>query len=184
MRAVMIVVIGTLLAARGAAGQTETSPANPMSQSIRNTWNTAKANIRESAEQMPESDYSFKPVDSVRTFGQIIAHVAGANYEICSAAKGEKTPFTEDHFETTAKTKAEIVKAMTDSIAYCDAAYAALTDANASEMVSTPGSTRQRPRVGPLVGNIGHVDEHYGNLVTYFRIKGMVPPSTARETKK
>jgi uncharacterized damage-inducible protein DinB len=184
MRAVMIVVIGTFLVATSAAGQTGSSPTNPMSQYIRNMWNTAKANIRESAEQMPESDYGFKPVDSVRTFGQIIAHVAEANYEICSVAKGEKTPFPEDHFETTAKTKAEIVKAVTDSIAYCDTAYEALTDANASEMVSTPGSTRTRPRVGPLVNNIGHVDEHYGNLVTYFRIKGMVPPSTARETKK
>ena len=79
--------------------------------------------MRGSAEQMPEADYAFKPTEQVRTFGQILAHVAGANYVFCSAAKAEKSPFTEDHFEKSATTKAAIVKALSDSIAYCDAAY-------------------------------------------------------------
>ena len=64
--------------------------ANPISQAIKQAWDDAKGNLQASADQMPDADYAFKPVDSVRTFGQILAHVAGANYVFCSAAKGEK----------------------------------------------------------------------------------------------
>jgi uncharacterized damage-inducible protein DinB len=129
---------------------------------------------------MPEEHYGFKPVEGVRTFGAILAHVAGASYVFCAAAKGEKGPFTEDHFETTATTKAAIVKATNDAIAYCDEAFTALTDATAGQMVASPFGSGQVPRANPLIGQIGHDNEHYGNLVTYFRIKGMVPPSSKR----
>ena len=190
MRVVVVaVVMSSLLAAASAAGQTPAgqtagTSANPVSQALRNAWNSAKRNISESAEQMPEAKYGFKPVDSVKTFGEILAHVAGASYDYCSLAKGEAAPFDEDHFEKTAKTKAEIQKAVNDAIAYCDAAYTSLTDQTIAAMVSRPGSTRQSPRASPLVGNIGHTNEHYGNLVTYFRLNGMVPPSTARTMKQ
>ena len=159
---------------------TAAQTADPVSQSIRQAWDGAKVNLRQSAELMPESDYSFKPVDTVRTFGQILAHVAGANYEFCSAARGEKSPFSEDHFEKNAKTKADIVKAVNDSVAYCDAALKMLTDRTAGEAVAMPFGMGNRPRASALIGNTVHVQEHYGNLVTYFRIKGMVPPSSRR----
>jgi uncharacterized damage-inducible protein DinB len=164
-----------LLASPVAAQSTD-----PISQAIRQAWNDAKGNLQQSAELMPEPDYSFKPTESVRTFGQILAHVAGANYEFCAAAKGEKSPFSEDHFEKNAKTKAEIVKAVTDSIAYCDIAFKALTDRTAADSVTMPFGMSARSRAAALIGNTGHVQEHYGNLVTYFRIKGMVPPSSRR----
>jgi uncharacterized damage-inducible protein DinB len=158
-------------------------PPGPITTSrvIQNAWNSAKRNIVESADQMPEENYAFKPVDGVRTFGQILAHVAGTNYVYCSAAKGEKSPHAEDEFEKTATTKGAIVKALADSVAYCDAAYAAATDASNLEMVTPPFGRGQTARLSPLLGNITHNVEHYGNLVTYFRIKGMVPPSTKRE---
>jgi uncharacterized damage-inducible protein DinB len=162
-------------AAKGAAS------ANPISDAIRSEWAGVKRNIAESAAQMPEENYGFKPTPDVRTFGQILAHVAGASYEFCAAAKGEaKSPFAEDAFEKTATTKAAIVKATTDAIAYCDTAYAAVTDANAGQLVRSAFGTGQVPRTAPLVGQIGHDNEHYGNLVTYFRLKGMVPPSSKR----
>jgi uncharacterized damage-inducible protein DinB len=183
MRLVITVFSGCLMMSSFAAAQTPAAPADPVSQSIRNAWNGAKLNFRESAELMPEDKYGFKPNDSVKSFGAILAHVAGANYEYCSSAKGEATPFSEDHFEQTAKTKAEIVKAVNDAIAYCDAAYTSLTDQTLATMVSRPGSTRQSPRVSPLIGNIAHTNEHYGNLVTYFRLNNMVPPSTARQSR-
>ena len=154
---------------------------NPVSDGIRSSWNGAKRNINESAEQMPEEHYGFKPVDSVRTFGQILAHVAGASYVFCASAKGEKSPFAEDYFEKIEKTKAAIVKAVADSHAYCDGAYTALTDATAGQMVNNPFGTGQGSRAAQLIGNVGHDNEHYGNLVTYFRIKGMVPPSSKRQ---
>jgi uncharacterized damage-inducible protein DinB len=158
-----------------AGAQTPAPSADPISQSIRNAWTSAKRNITESATQMPEADYAFKPVDTVRSFGAILAHIAGANYIFCAPARNEKPAYEEDHFEKTAKTKAEVLKALNDSIAYCDAAYTALTDRTAGEMISNDTARAQR-----LIANAGHLQEHYGNLVTYFRIKGMVPPSSRR----
>ncbi len=151
-----------------------------ISSAVKKAWAGAKQNIAESAEQMPEADYGFKPVDSVRTFGEILAHVAGANYVFCAGATGEKPPHAEDAFEKTAKTKADISKALNDSIAYCDAKYNALTDASALKIVDLPFGMGKNAAVYPLLLNTGHVNEHYGNLVTYFRIKGMVPPSSKR----
>jgi uncharacterized damage-inducible protein DinB len=127
---------------------------------------------------MPEKDYSFRPVDTVRTFGQILAHVAGANYVFCSAAKGEKSPHAEAEFEKSATTRAQIIKALNESIAYCDTAYAALDDKRAGETIDLAFGMGKGARVLPLIQNTGHLQEHYGNLVTYFRVKGMVPPSS------
>jgi uncharacterized damage-inducible protein DinB len=175
----MVVMVGLLIVPLPADAQTGTG-SNPISQAIRNSWNGAKRNLTQSADLMSEADYAFRPVDQVRTFGQIVAHVAGANYVFCSAARGEKTPFSEDHFETTAKTKAEIVKALADSLAYCDVAYTALTDATAGASITMPFGSGSGARAAALMNNTGHLIEHYGNLVTYFRIKGIVPPSSRR----
>jgi uncharacterized damage-inducible protein DinB len=164
-----------------AFGVTSAAAQNPISDSIRNQWNGVKRNIKESAEQMPEANYSFKPTPDVRSFGEILAHVAGASYVFCSAAKGEKSPFDEEHFEKNAKTRDAIVKATSDAIAYCDTAFSALTDATAGQMIAAPFGSNQIPRTAALVGQIGHDNEHYGNLVTYFRLKGMVPPSSKRQ---
>ena len=154
---------------------------NPVSDSLRSSWGGAKRNIKESAEQMTEANYSFKPSPDVRSFGEILAHVAGASYMFCAAAKGEKSPFAEEAFEKTATTKAAIVKVTNDAIAYCDGAYAAATDATLGQMVANPFGSGQVPRANALIGQIGHDNEHYGNLVTYFRLKGMVPPSSKRQ---
>jgi uncharacterized damage-inducible protein DinB len=154
--------------------------ANPISDGIRSQWTGAKRNLQQSAEMMPEASYDYRPVDGVRNFGEILAHVAGASYVFCAAAKGEKAPFAEDHFEKSAKTRAEIIKATADAIAYCDGAFTALTDASAAQMVQEPFGQGQTTRTAVLVGNLGHINEHYGNLVTYFRINGIVPPSSRR----
>jgi uncharacterized damage-inducible protein DinB len=180
MRAGIVFTLLLITAGTLPAQDRGTDTANPVSQAIRNSWKNAKRNITESAEQMAEADYSFRPVDSVRTFGQILAHVAGASYVYCSGARREKSPFSEGDFEKTATTKAAIVKALGDSIAYCDAAFDALTDASAGELVANPFGEGQFARATALLNNTNHLNEHYGNLVTYFRIKGMVPPSSRR----
>lgn len=154
--------------------------ANPVATGLRDMWNGAKRNITESADLMTEANYSFKPVDSVRTFGQILAHLAGANYVICAAAKGEKSPHAEDAFEKSATTRAQIIKAVADSHAYCDGAFAAGDDKRLGEPIEMPFGMGKGARATALVMNIGHVNEHYGNLVTYFRLKGIVPPSSRR----
>ena len=152
---------------------------NPVSDAIREGWTGAKRNLTRAGDAMPEAKFSFKPVDTVRTYGQIIAHVAGANYIFCAAARGEKAPYAEDHFEKSATTKAAILKALADSVAYCDAAYTGLDDRKAAEMVAAPFGSGKSARASALMGNTGHLQEHYGNLVTYLRINGIVPPSSA-----
>ena len=97
----------------------------------------------------------------------------------CAAARGEKAPYAEDSFEKSATTPAAIVKALQDSIAYCDAAYAALDDRKAAEIVDGPFGGGKEARAAALMGNTGHIQEHYGNLVTYLRINGLMPPSSA-----
>ena len=161
------------------AQQKPAPPANPITQALREAWSGAKNNFRRSADVMPEAKYNFKPVDTVRTFGAILAHVAGASYEFCSAAKGEKTPHAEGEFEESAKTKAAIVKALDGAIAYCDEVYKTLDDTKAAQIVAGAFGGPPGARAANLIGNTNHFNEHYGNLVTYLRINGLVPPSSA-----
>jgi uncharacterized damage-inducible protein DinB len=187
MRLTVINILVTLLAApalaqSGRAGQGPSQPQDAGALLVRlaqGAWGGAKRNIVESAEQMPEASYGFKPADNVRTFGQVLAHVADSNYFYCARSKGEAPPVPDGTLEKTAATKAAIVKALAESVAYCDAVYASLTAASAGEMVKA--GNNQIPRVQPLFSNASHNVEHYGNLVTYFRMKNMVPPSTKRE---
>ena len=151
---------------------------NPITQALRNTWSEAKTNVRRSADVMPEAKYTYKPVDGVRTYGAILAHLAGAAYEFCAAAKDEKPPFTEAGVEKSATTKAAIVKALDGAIAYCDDVYKTLDDAKAAQMGPGAFGGPQAARAQNLIGNTGHFQEHYGNLVTYLRINGLVPPSS------
>jgi uncharacterized damage-inducible protein DinB len=178
MRTSMLVLILAAIGGGPALAQPAPAAGGATSQAVREDWGRAIRNLRESADQMPADGYAFKPVDTVRTFGQVIAHVAGVNYIYCGAAISDKTPRQEDAIEKGATTKDAIVKALGESIAYCDKAYAALTDATAGQQVDLPFNQGKGPGISLLLGNISHVNEHYGNLVTYFRIKGMVPPSS------
>src|SRR5687768_11380161 len=107
-------ITALLVAIAGAASLDAQTPgagmADPIAAAVRAGWDGAKRNFSQAAEAVPESDYGFRPVSTVRTFGQIVAHVAGANYVICSAAKGEKAPFEEETFEKSATTRAQIIK--------------------------------------------------------------------------
>ena len=177
--ACLIVTLALVIPAALAAQQKPAAPdANPITTSLRSAWNGAKRNVRRSADVMPEAKYSFKPVDSVRTFGALLAHVAGASYEFCAAAKGEKTPHAEDEFEKSARTKADIVKALDGAIAYCDEVYKTLDDKRAAQIVGGAFGGPQGAVAANLIGNTNHFNEHYGNIVTYLRINGLVPPSS------
>lgn len=174
MHAVRVAAVGLAIALPLSA----TAQSNPITQALRNTWSEAKTNVRRSADAMPEAKYNFKPVETVRSYGAILAHLAGASYEFCAAAKGEKPPFTEAGVEKSATTKAAIVKALDGAIAYCDEVYKTLDDAKAAQMVAGAFGGPQSARAQNLIGNTGHFQEHYGNLVTYLRINGLVPPSS------
>jgi uncharacterized damage-inducible protein DinB len=146
---------------------------------------TIRRNIAEAADAMPASDYPFKAAPQVRSFAQLIGHIVNANFFFCSQARGEAMP-SATNFEQ-AVDKAALVKGLSESLAYCDAAYAATTDANFGQLVTLAGPStteKQASRGSVLVFNTTHNNEHYGNLVVYLRLKGHVPPSTARAQQK
>jgi uncharacterized damage-inducible protein DinB len=128
-----------------------------------------------SAETMPAEHYSFKPADDVRTFGEVLGHVANAQYLFCSAAMGQSRPEVAD-VEKTMSTKEEILPALKEAFAYCDKAYAMLTMENAGDKLKF--FRGERARIGILNFNTGHTYEHYGNMATYMRMKGQVPASS------
>ena len=130
--------------------------------------------IERAAEKMPEAEYAFQPDPASRSFGQILGHVADAGYLFCSAVLGENNPAP--GVEKTKTTKAELTSALHDAFTYCNRAYDQLTDAGANETVKAFGG--ERNKLGVLWFNASHNLEHYGNLVVYMRLKGIVPPST------
>jgi uncharacterized damage-inducible protein DinB len=152
--------------------------ANPLSASAKMMYGMTKNDLLKSAQEMPEADYSFKPVSTVRSFGELVGHVADAQYEFCSAVVGDgKQP---PGIEKSKTSKADLIQALQDAFAYCDPAYNTLTDAHATEMVKFFG--RDLPKLAVLNFNIGHNMEHYGNMITYLRIKGLVPPSSQKQS--
>jgi uncharacterized damage-inducible protein DinB len=141
-------------------------------------WEDVTGYLVQSAKDMPEEQYSFKPTPAVRSFGELIGHVAGAQNMFCAIAHGEKPP-AEDAVEKAATTKDALVKALQASNDNCRRAYAQ-SDADASGMVNVFG--RQQSRLYVLMMNATHDNEHYGNVVTYMRMNGMVPPSSRPRT--
>lgn len=138
-------------------------------------YTVAKGNLVKAAEQMSEENYAFKATPEVRSFGQLVGHVANANYMICAMALGETNPNATDFEKTT--TKAGLVQAIKDSFTYCDKAYA-MPDATGMQEATIFGMKTNK--MGILSFNSGHDMEHYGNIVTYMRLKGLVPPSSQR----
>ena len=150
------------------------SAENPLSAGTKGLYMMAKTNVTRAAEKMPPENYAFKPTDDVRSFGQVVGHVADANYMFCSAVLGEKPPVS--GIEKGKTSKDDLVQALKDSFSYCDKAYDGMTDAAAAQMVKFFGQDRAKLTI--LSFNVIHDYEHYGNIVTYMRLKGLVPPSS------
>jgi hypothetical protein len=125
---------------------------------------------------MPEADYGFKPSPDVRTFAQQMAHVADDQYNLCAPARGETRKAAYRAIEMSLSKKADLLPALRDAFAYCDAAYDSLTDTN-----GTQPAAQDRNRFSMLNWNLWHTWEHYGNLVVYLRMKGIVPPSSEKK---
>jgi uncharacterized damage-inducible protein DinB len=171
------VVLSVAFAASAFAQAPKPAPsANPLVDGAKMDYRMVKTYVTKSAEQVPENLYAYKPTPEVRTFGQLFGHVAEENYAICAAAAGEKPPVA--NVEKTLSAKADLVKALTDSFAYCDKVFESLTDANASTMANFFG--RPMAKLSIMTFNSSHDNEHYGNLVTYMRLNKMVPPSSQR----
>ena len=179
-RAALILALAAGLPAGALAQQPATrraaAPADAGITALRTNWQQVTANIVKSAEEFAEADYAYRPVATVRTVGEMIGHVAGSQFSICAAALGDPAR-AEDAVEKSATTKAALVKALKESTDYCGRAYAQ-TAAAAGARTQLFGQSV--PRMNALALNAVHNGEHYGNLVTYMRMKGIVPPSSRR----
>jgi len=184
MRNTILAVLFACLLAIPAAAQSgqKDSPTDPMSTWLRNIYKGNRNNIARAAEKMPEQNYGMRPgpQKEVRTYGQLIGHLANFNYMWCSQAKGEKNPNEGNDFEKVTS-KAGLVKAINAAFAYCDGVYDSLTDASGMQMIQVTqedGRQQRVLRMSQLLLNVFHNNEHYGNIVTYLRIKSIVPPSS------
>jgi uncharacterized damage-inducible protein DinB len=172
-------VIGAAALSLHGAGASAQSP-SPFIDGIKTQYGIVKGYLAKTIEKVPEDILAFKPTPEVRNFGQIVGHVADAQFMICAAAAGEKPP--QGDIEKTATTKAALSKALAESTAYCDKILGGMTDKQGMEPVAKfffPNQTR----ASVLAFNVAHGYEHYGNLVTYMRLNKIVPPSSEAPTK-
>ena len=175
-----ILAIAIVLAA-AMNGPLQGQAGNPLSAGAKRTFGVIKGYITKAAAKMPEEHYAFKPTPEVRSFGQIVGHIADANYGFCATAAGEKPPIGGFEpgtvsIEKTKTSKADLEKALADSFAYCDKIHASMTDSAGAATVKL--FTGDMPKLSVLEFNTHHDFEHYGNIVTYMRLKGLVPPSS------
>jgi uncharacterized damage-inducible protein DinB len=154
-----------------------TPPANPITASEKGFYAFVGGAVVAAAEKMPEENYSFKPTPEVRTFGQIVGHVADASYMFCSQAMGEANPAK--NIEKTKTSKADLVTALKDGVAYCNKAFDSMTDTKGSQLVKFFNFDLAKLTLFSI--NTAHTDEHYGNMVTYLRLKGIVPPTSENQ---
>jgi DinB family protein len=151
--------------------------------SLQRGYANLKMNLTQEAEKMSEADYSFKPgsTPEARTFAQVIAHVAQAQFGQCSGVKGVPNPMQGKNLEQELKTKAEVTKALADSFAICDDAFASTTDENAVQFIRQ--GPNEATRAAALYGVLVHGNEMYGTGAVYLRSKNLVPPSTERASQ-
>ena len=170
------ILLFTLLTFTGAAGAQEMAHEHHHATgiaAIQPLYERVKDLYTRSAEQSPESFFAYRPTADVRSFGQLLGHVINEHYVFCAAALGEDDPNSTDFEKTTSK--GELTDALAASFTYCDRAYA-MSETRAMEETTVFGMSGSRLWV--LIFNVTHDSEHYGNVVTYMRMKGMVPPSS------
>jgi hypothetical protein len=178
----LLAVMAAVMLGPTAHAQRGPGPGEPIgiAAGFQAAYAAVKRNITQSAELVPEAGYGLKPstMEDMKTYGQVIGHVADAQFNQCSGALGMPNPNQGNSFEAAGRTRAEILKGLADSFALCDKAFEALTDANAGEML-TGGRGGPRARAATLLGVIAHGNEMYGIYTVYQRSQNIVPPSTA-----
>jgi len=146
-----------------------TMASNPLTTTLSIFRSNMQDKIMKSADAMPESKYSYRPTKEVRSFAEILNHVADISYTLCSNVKGEANPAS-----ATAKvSKTEIMAYLKGSFDYCDGVYSGFTDAHLNDPADFFGVKTNKMFILTQVGN--HDALHYGNLVTYLRINGLEP---------
>ena len=167
-----VVALNLTLASLAKAQQGMPNPimaSNPLTTTISIFRSNMQDKIMKSADAMPESKYSYRPTKDVRSFAEILNHVADISYTLCSNVKGAANPAA-----ATAKvSKTEIMAYLKGAFGYCDGVYSGFTDAHLNDPADFWGTKTNKMFILTQVGN--HDALHYGNLVTYLRLNGLVP---------
>jgi uncharacterized damage-inducible protein DinB len=153
--------------------------ANPLTANAKVQFGALSGFVLRSAEKVPEDLYSFRATPEVRSMAELYGHVADAMFAMCATAAGAKPPRT--GIEKAVTGKAALVAALKEGITYCNSVYDGMTDQKGLETV--PFYFGPTPRVSVLYFVVTHTYEHYGNLVTYMRLKNIVPPSSEPPAK-
>jgi len=171
-------------------GQTLPKPAQEhrtISQVLDRAITLTEKEFVPAADAMPEDKYGFAPTNGefkdVRTFAQQIKHTAAVNYEFGAAILAEKPPIEvgdEDGPESV-KSKAEIMKFLNDSFAYLHKAVGTINEKNVVEPLKSPFGEGTVTRLGMSTLTVGHIEDHYGQMVVYLRMNGIVPPASRRK---
>jgi len=175
----MVILMSSSLAAQSPA-PAQPRPPQTYPAFLQAQYASLKRYIIGSAEKMPAEHFPFKPAPQVMTYAGLLGHIIDVQYGFCSAVKGGANPAAGKALDKLTD-KTALVHAVKEAFAYCDDAFAALTNENALEMltIGTAPNQRQVARANQLTMVIAHGNEHYGNLVTYMRIHGIVPPSSS-----
>lgn len=152
-----------------------------LATSLQRAYAGIKLNLTEAADKLADADYQYRPSPDIRPYGGQFAHTAQAQFGTCAVAKGEANPIQGQDLEKTKTTKADVVKVLADSFAYCDPVFAALTAGSAIEMVRQ--GQNEIARGAALANLIAHSNEEYGVITVYLRTKAIVPPSTERSMR-
>ncbi len=153
-------------------------PAAAPSQVLLENWNDVGRKLIAMAEDFPEDKYDFKPVPAQRSFAEQLLHAANANYFFTNPAMGLKPPAEEDPKREQYKTKAAVVEFVKKSFADGAAAIKQKGDKGLSDLIVDPFANQQT-RVSDMAwGLLEHSGEHYGQLVVYYRVAGLVPPES------
>lgn len=179
MRTLLAIAACCLFGIEAFAQDHPAASGNPLTSGTKMIYGFTKTNLLKSAEEMPEANYSFKPVSTVRSFGELVGHVADGQYEFCGPVAGDNAKH--QSVEKNKTSKADLIAALKEGFAYCDKVYAGMTDAQATDKVDFFG--RPSTKLTVLEFNNSHNSEHYGNIVTYLRMKGLVPPSSQKQSQ-
>jgi uncharacterized damage-inducible protein DinB len=178
VKKIMLVVLAV-----GVSIPAHAQSADPLTTGARFHYGIIKGYVTRAAAKMPEEHYPFRPTPEVRTFAQLIGHLADANYRLCSVLVGQDPPM-DAAIEKNRSARPDLIKALDESFTYCDKVYADMTDEAGKPTVKFDAGGEgsrvpiQMPRLTVLAFHAGHAFEHYGNIVTYMRLKGLVPPSS------
>jgi uncharacterized damage-inducible protein DinB len=155
-------------------GRAHAQAQDPLTAGAKTQFTGITSFVVRSAQKIPDDMYTFRATPEVRTVAELFGHIADALFGMCSTANDAKPP--RSGIEKSVKTKAELVKAVNEGVAYCNTVFAAMNDKKGAE--SVPFYFGPTPKLSVLYFATTHTYEHYGNLVTYMRLKGIVPPSS------